>query len=117
MARNLFRAGHEVALWSNTSAKAKELAAAEKGVFCETPKEVGAAADCLFLCVGDTKMSRKVLLGKDGVAEGAKAGTVIAEVQPGYTQGDRLLRAAMVVVARGKSGGAVNGESSDGPAN
>jgi molecular chaperone GrpE len=30
-------------------------------------------------------------------------GTVIAEVQPGYTQGERLLRAAMVVVARGKS--------------
>lgn len=29
-------------------------------------------------------------------------GTVIAEVQSGYTQGDRLLRAAMVVVARPK---------------
>jgi molecular chaperone GrpE len=31
------------------------------------------------------------------------AGTVIAEVQPGYLQGERLLRAAMVVVARAKS--------------
>jgi molecular chaperone GrpE len=30
-------------------------------------------------------------------------GTVIAEVQPGYTQGDRLVRAAMVVVAKPKS--------------
>ena len=30
------------------------------------------------------------------------AGTIIAEVQPGYTQGERLLRAAMVVVARPK---------------
>jgi molecular chaperone GrpE len=30
-------------------------------------------------------------------------GTIIAEVQPGYRQGDRLLRAAMVVVARSKS--------------
>jgi molecular chaperone GrpE len=46
-----------------------------------------------------------------------QAGTVIAEVQPGYTQGDRLLRAAMVVVARGKSGDAVNGDSADEPAN
>jgi len=27
-------------------------------------------------------------------------GTILAEVQPGYTQGERLLRAAMVVVAR-----------------
>ncbi|MDP9151608.1 MAG: nucleotide exchange factor GrpE, partial [Myxococcota bacterium] len=33
------------------------------------------------------------------------AGTVLAEVQPGYTQGDRLVRAAMVVVAKPKTGG------------
>jgi molecular chaperone GrpE len=30
-------------------------------------------------------------------------GTVIAEVQPGYVQGERLIRAAMVVVAKGKA--------------
>ena len=30
-------------------------------------------------------------------------GTVIAEVQPGYMQGERLMRAAMVVVARPKT--------------
>jgi molecular chaperone GrpE len=30
-------------------------------------------------------------------------GTVLAEVQPGYTQGERLVRAAMVVVAKPKS--------------
>ena len=33
-------------------------------------------------------------------------GTVIAEVQPGYVQDERLIRAAMVVVAKAKSGGA-----------
>jgi molecular chaperone GrpE len=33
------------------------------------------------------------------------AGTVIAEVQPGYVQGERLIRAAMVVVARPKPDG------------
>jgi molecular chaperone GrpE len=32
------------------------------------------------------------------------AGMVVAEVQPGYMQGDRLIRAAMVVVAKPKSG-------------
>jgi molecular chaperone GrpE len=30
-------------------------------------------------------------------------GTVVAEVQPGYVQGDRLVRAAMVVVAKPKA--------------
>jgi len=37
-------------------------------------------------------------------------GTVLAEVQPGYTQGERLIRAAMVVVAKGKSGDGGGGE-------
>ena len=66
MARNLLRAGHEVALWSNTASKAKELAAAEKGKFCDTPKQVAEFAECMFLCVGDTAMSEKVILGADG---------------------------------------------------
>jgi molecular chaperone GrpE len=33
-------------------------------------------------------------------------GTVVAEVQPGYLQGERLIRAAMVVVAKPKTSGA-----------
>src|ERR1022692_3775545 len=45
MARNLLRGGHEVALWSHSAAKARELAAADKGRFCATPKEVAEAAD------------------------------------------------------------------------
>src|SRR5207237_2875632 len=80
MARNLLRAGHEVALWSHTEAKAKELAAAEKGgKFCSTPKEVGAFADCIFLIVGDTEMAKEVIIGKDGIAQAAKPGTVIVD--------------------------------------
>jgi molecular chaperone GrpE len=31
------------------------------------------------------------------------AGQVVSEVQPGYLQGDKLVRAAMVVVAKPKS--------------
>ncbi|HLK39254.1 MAG TPA: nucleotide exchange factor GrpE [Polyangiaceae bacterium] len=37
-------------------------------------------------------------------------GTVIAEVQPGYMQGERLMRAAMVVVARPKSDDGAEGD-------
>lgn len=44
-------------------------------------------------------------------------GTVIAEVQSGYSQGDRLLRAAMVVVARGKSAQADGDAGGSDPAN
>jgi len=79
MARNLIRAGHEVALWSNSAAKAKELAETEKGIFCATPRQVGAHADYIFLCVGNGAMSEKLLLGDNGVQSGAKPGTVIAD--------------------------------------
>jgi 3-hydroxyisobutyrate dehydrogenase-like beta-hydroxyacid dehydrogenase len=79
MARNLLQAGHQVALWSNTAAKAKQLAADHKGLFCETPKAVAENADVVFLCVGDTVMSEKVILGENGLSSGAKSGVVIAD--------------------------------------
>jgi 3-hydroxyisobutyrate dehydrogenase-like beta-hydroxyacid dehydrogenase len=79
MARNLLQAGHQVALWSNTAAKARQLAEAHKGQFCETPKAVAENADCIFLCVGDTAMSEQVILGENGLRAGARPGTVIAD--------------------------------------
>jgi 3-hydroxyisobutyrate dehydrogenase-like beta-hydroxyacid dehydrogenase len=79
MARNLLRAGHQVWLWSNTADKARQLAAEEKGTFCATPREVGANADCIFLCVGNTGMAEEVILGADGIIQGAKPGTVVVD--------------------------------------
>ena len=79
MARNLLRAGHEVALWSHSSEKAKQLASEAGGTACASPKEVAEHAECVFLCVGDTAMSEQVILGPDGIIEGAKPGTVVAD--------------------------------------
>jgi 3-hydroxyisobutyrate dehydrogenase-like beta-hydroxyacid dehydrogenase len=79
MARNLLRAGHEVALWSHTAEKARKLGSSECGKFCETPRAVAQNADYIFLCVGNTGMSRQVILGENGLIEGAKRGTIIAD--------------------------------------
>ena len=79
MARNLLRAGHEVAVWSNTAEKAQKLANEEKARFCGTPKEVAQNADVVFLCVGDTSMAEDVLLGDKGVIEGVRSGMTIAD--------------------------------------
>jgi 3-hydroxyisobutyrate dehydrogenase/2-hydroxy-3-oxopropionate reductase len=79
MARNLLRAGHEVALWSHTRHKAVELAREHNGRFCETPRDVGEFAECTFLCVGDTEMSEQAILGADGLIAGARPGSVIAD--------------------------------------
>jgi 3-hydroxyisobutyrate dehydrogenase-like beta-hydroxyacid dehydrogenase len=69
MARNLIRAGHEVALWSHSKGKAERLAE-EGAIACATPAEVAQRSECVFLCVGDTKMSTEVILGTEGLAAG-----------------------------------------------
>ena len=79
MARNLLRAGHEVALWSHTSAKAQKLATEAGGTVCNTPREVAERADVVFLCVGTTEMARKLIVGENGLIHGARPGTVIAD--------------------------------------
>ena len=76
MARHLVMAGHSVAVWSHSQSKARELAGA---TFCATPAEVAQNSECAFLCVGDTAMSREVILGAEGLAKGARKGYVIAD--------------------------------------
>jgi len=79
MARNLLRAGHEVALWSNTAEKARQLASEEKGLACDTPRQVAEHADTIFLCVGNTEMASEVIVGANGIIHGARPGTVVAD--------------------------------------
>jgi 3-hydroxyisobutyrate dehydrogenase/2-hydroxy-3-oxopropionate reductase len=98
MARNLLRAGHEVALWSHTAAKARELAEAENGRFCATPREAAEGAECIFQCVGDTAMSRAAILGEHGehgVIAGARAGTVMADASTISPSQSRLIGEAL----------------------
>jgi 3-hydroxyisobutyrate dehydrogenase-like beta-hydroxyacid dehydrogenase len=79
MARHLVSGGHTVAVWSHNQKKAKELAASAGATFYETPAQVAQNSDCAFLCVGDTAMSREVILGEKGLAKGAGKGFVIAD--------------------------------------
>ncbi len=99
MARNLLRAGHSVAVWSNTLSKARQLAADEHAELRETPRQVAETADIVFMCVGDTAMSEQVALGANGLLEGVRAGTIVADcstVAPSYTR-----RAAAAFAAKG----------------
>ena len=79
MARNLARAGHQLAVWSNTTSKAKQLASEEKATACASPKEVAQQSDFVFACVGDTRMSEEIFTGPNGVIAGAKPGTIAAD--------------------------------------
>jgi 3-hydroxyisobutyrate dehydrogenase/2-hydroxy-3-oxopropionate reductase len=95
MARNLLRAGHNVAVWSHTSDKAHKLAAEEKGVFCATPQEVAAQADTVFLCVGDTGMAREVILGAQGLIQALRADAVVVDCSTIAVAESRQIGAAL----------------------
>jgi 3-hydroxyisobutyrate dehydrogenase-like beta-hydroxyacid dehydrogenase len=95
MARHLVRSGNEVALWSNTSAKARELAKEGKAAVCASPKEVAERADYIFYCVGDTSMSREVAIGKDGLIEGVRNGVIIADCSTISPQVSREIGSAL----------------------
>ena len=80
MARALLRAGHEVAVWSHSKGKAEKIASEDRGATaCATPAEVAAKSECAFLCVGDTKMSREVILGANGLASGKRGALTIVD--------------------------------------
>ncbi len=79
MARHLLEAGHEVALWTHSAAKARELAAKGKGTACATPREVAERADFICYCVGDNAMARAITVGKDGLIEGLRPNSVTAD--------------------------------------
>lgn len=79
MAGHLLKAGHEVALWTNQSRKAQELAKTGNGTACAHPREVAERSDFIFYCVGDTKMARGITTGKNGLIEGVRKGAVISD--------------------------------------
>jgi len=79
MARRLLKAEHEVALWSHTPRKAEQLLQYDKAAVCSSPAEVASRSECVFLCVGDTEMSRKVILGENGLIAAASEGLIVVD--------------------------------------
>jgi 3-hydroxyisobutyrate dehydrogenase-like beta-hydroxyacid dehydrogenase len=78
MSRSLLRAGHQVAVWSHTTGKADRLAE-EGATACRTPSDLARAAEVVFLCVGDTRMSRETILGVNGIAAGKSGQLTIVD--------------------------------------
>jgi 3-hydroxyisobutyrate dehydrogenase-like beta-hydroxyacid dehydrogenase len=79
MARNLARSGHQLTVWTNNAAKAKQFAETEKAAAAHSPADVAQGSECIFSCVGDTRMAEEVLTGANGVVVGATPGTIVAD--------------------------------------
>jgi 3-hydroxyisobutyrate dehydrogenase len=109
MAANAARAGFEVSAWNRTPGRAGELE--DLGVsILQSPSAVAAASEIVITMVSDTPDVEAVLFGPNGVAEGAKAGTLVVDmstISPSATRGfaERLAANKVAMVDGPVSGG------------
>ncbi len=79
MTLRLIRAGHRLTVWSHNREKAAQFAAANPCALVDTPAHVAQQSEVVFLCVGDSAMSREVILGENGLIRTAKPGSMIVD--------------------------------------
>jgi 3-hydroxyisobutyrate dehydrogenase len=109
MAANLARAGFPLTVWNRTPGRAGPLRdlGAESA---PSPAAVAAASDVVVVCVSDTPDVEVVLFGADGLAEGARPGTLVIDcstISPASTRefGTRLAERGIAIVDAPVSGG------------
>jgi 3-hydroxyisobutyrate dehydrogenase-like beta-hydroxyacid dehydrogenase len=79
MAQRLIGAGHRLTVWSHTAEKAARFARLHDCALGNTPADVAQASQIMFLCVGDTAMSRAAILGEEGLIKGAGIDSLIVD--------------------------------------
>ncbi|MEY8838184.1 NAD(P)-dependent oxidoreductase [Cribrihabitans sp. XS_ASV171] len=88
MATRLIAAGNTVTVWNRTGAKAQPLV--ERGAALgESPADVAAKSDIVFMCLTDTAAVRNAVFGEKGVAKGARKGATLVDfssIQPEATR-------------------------------
>ena len=79
MAHALAAAGHRVVLQNRTRDRAEALAAEIDATVVATPAEAAATADVTITMLADDDAVAAVYTGRDGLVEGARAGTVLVD--------------------------------------
>ncbi len=79
MARNLLEAGFEVTVWNRTAEKMEPLVQAGAAA-ADSAREAAAAASIVFTCVSETLDVREVVLGLEGVLDGASEGDLVVDM-------------------------------------
>ena len=109
MAANVARAGHAVTAWNRTPGRAADLE--QLGVtVAPTAAAAAAASELVVTIVSDTPDVEAVLFGPEGVAAGAKAGTLVvymSTISPSATRdfAARLAREGVAMIDAPVSGG------------
>jgi len=80
MALNLMQHGHEMAVHGRRAASVQPLVAAGARA-CASPREVAEHADVIFTMVTTSHDVEAVVLGTDGVAAGARQGSIVVDME------------------------------------
>ena len=79
MSKNLIKAGHEVVVWNRTASRMDDVA--DSGADrARSASEAASLSEATITMVSDSADVEEVVLGKDGVIEGAKAGSVVIDM-------------------------------------
>jgi 3-hydroxyisobutyrate dehydrogenase len=79
MAGHLAKAGHDVAVWNRSAARAEAWVAAHGGRASSSPAEAVRGARFAFVCTGDDGDLRDVVGGTEGALAGMQAGSVLVD--------------------------------------
>lgn len=79
MARNLLKAGFPLVVFSRSKGPIEELVK-EGAVSGDSPREVAEQSEVLITMLPDSPEVKEVILGKDGILQGAKTGTVVIDM-------------------------------------
>jgi len=89
MAGHLAKAGHDVAVYNRTTAKAEAWVAEHGGAFGTTPSEAAKGAEIVLSCVGNDDDLRSVCTGADGAFGAMSKGALFVDhttVSPAVTR-------------------------------
>ncbi len=98
MCLHILKKGYQLSLYNRTKEKTEELCR-EGASWFDTPGEVAAASDVTFTMVGEPTDVEQVILGKRGILEGSRPGTLIVDM----TTSEPSLARLIYEKAKGKS--------------
>lgn len=116
MALNLIKGGHKLWIYARRPEAMQGLVKAG-ATACSSSAEVAKHADVIFLIVSDTPDVESVIFGENGIAKGARSGSVIVDmstISPTATKvfAERLAKQGVEMLdapVSGGEGGAING--------
>lgn len=111
MAANVARSGFPLAVWTHTPGKAERWASAHGATACVSPAEVARVSDIVVSMVIDGEQVAEILIGEDGVIEGAHPGLLCIDSSTIAPPDTRRIGAALAERGVGMLDAPVTGSS------